>query len=644
MKIKRLTLHNFGVYAGTNVFSFEGMKPIVLIGGLNGRGKTTFLEAILLSLYGANSFAYRESGYTTYGQYLKSYVNQNDASFDTFVEMEFLMSKDDADIYKVRRSWNGATQRIHEIVEVEKAGIRDDFLTKNWGMFIENVLPSALSSFFFFDGEKIAELAVDNTDEQLKDSIRSMLGLSVLDRLSGDIQRTIRRNNKQLINNSDLVEVEKSQKQKSELNQKLEEIDVRILELDEEINQLEEANEKEQLRYSTHGGDIVAQRHEILEKRAVIKEKINQIEQRLVEISSQSLPLMLIGDLIDDVISCSKEEQEAISMKMVAGRINSLYKQYAKEKGVPVDRKFLNYVNSSIKGDRPIVYGISSHVLFDIENLKSSRMELEIQQAHQMLKEYNELIKQLNDIESYLTVDINEKELSDLFKSIKEREQVILSKKVEIGQLRQERASVNGECIRVTSELGRMTEKMLTGLETKDDNERYFKYSQMALRVIENYTYRLQERKTRQLAEQITTCYKTLASKKNLINQVLVDPASLVMSYIDYDGEEVPKTSLSAGEKQLMVISILWALAICSKKKLPVIIDTPLSRLDSNHRKAIIKKYFPKASEQTIILSTDSEIDQSYYEMMKKNVGDEYTLEYDDENKCTTIKKGYLIG
>ena len=51
MIIKRLTMHNFGVYASTNTLEFNGKKPVVLIGGMNGRGKTTILEAVLLSLY-----------------------------------------------------------------------------------------------------------------------------------------------------------------------------------------------------------------------------------------------------------------------------------------------------------------------------------------------------------------------------------------------------------------------------------------------------------------------------------------------------------------------------------------------------------------------------------------------------------------
>ena len=92
------------------------------------------------------------------------------------------------------------------------------------------------------------------------------------------------------------------------------------------------------------------------------------------------------------------------------------------------------------------------------------------------------------------------------------------------------------------------------------------------------------------------------------------------------------------------MISILWALAICSKKKLPVIIDTQLSRLAPLLRTALINTYFPNAGELTIILSTDSEIDSTYYGLMKENVGDEFTLKYDEKTKSTSIERGYLIG
>lgn len=152
----------------------------------------------------------------------------------------------------------------------------------------------------------------------------------------------------------------------------------------------------------------------------------------------------------------------------------------------------------------------------------------------------------------------------------------------------------------------------------------------------------LQKNKISVVALTMTECYKKLANKKTLINRISMDPITLDLYYEDYNGIEINKASLSAGEKQLMVISLLWALALCSKKKLPVIIDTPLSRLDSAHREALITTYFPQASEQTIILSTDSEIDRNYHDMMKNNIGDEFTLIYDDDSKSTTIQRGYF--
>lgn len=184
-------MHNFGVYSSTNVLKFVSDKPVVLVGGMNGRGKTTILEAVLLSLYGSNSFAYTESKYNTYGQYLKSYVNKTDGSLKTYLEIEFSMDNSDKEVYNVRREWDGKGIRVHEKIIVKKNGEESTFLTENWPMFVENILPSALSSFFFFDGEKIAELAVEETSEQMKESIKAMLGITVLDVLQSDVSKII---------------------------------------------------------------------------------------------------------------------------------------------------------------------------------------------------------------------------------------------------------------------------------------------------------------------------------------------------------------------------------------------------------------------------------------------------------------------
>lgn len=196
----------------------------------------------------------------------------------------------------------------------------------------------------------------------------------------------------------------------------------------------------------------------------------------------------------------------------------------------------------------------------------------------------------------------------------------------------------------ISSEYSKYAELILSKLEGQDDSQRVMQYSNIALNILEEYTTRLQSEKTRILALTITQCYRKLANKQNLIEKIVMDPKSLDIIYLNNEDKEVPKESLSAGEKQLMVIAILWALAICSKKKLPVIIDTPLSRLDSEHRSALVTTYFPNASEQTIILSTDSEIDSTYYEMMKDSVGDEFTLNYDDESRSTSIARGYFAG
>ena len=641
MRIKRLTMHNFGVYAGTNSLEFKGNKPVVLIGGMNGRGKTTILEAVLLGLYGSNSFAYTESKFNTYGQYLKSYVNKSDGSLESFVEIEFSMDDSDDEVYCVHREWEGNGQRVREKILVKKNGADNTFLTDNWPMFVENILPSALSSFFFFDGEKIAELAVEETSEQMKESVKAMLGITVLDVLQGDICRIISKISKGNSDNQDLKKLEELRTAKEDSAIAINAADVQLQQMELEVEEMQLNLEKLNVDYSIKGGGILEQKNLLLKQRTESIAAVANSQEQLLELVAGEMPLLLVSDLLKDIQRQGQIEHERKLNKIALDKVKLSYEKFGDKSSSLTN--FIGFMQSEIGASQEEnMYGLSDLNLFQINTLNFERLQKCSDKAKYLISKRNNYREKVEDIDSSLSVDMDEKSLNELFESIKIQEREITRKQIAIDNLKKERISLHGTLVRAESEFRKCAEDILSVLESVDSDERTIKYAHMAIEIIKLYRVRLQERKTAVLAQTMTECYKKLANKKNLVDHIVMDSESLDLHYMNNEGIEIAKKRLSAGEKQLMVISLLWALAICSKKKLPVIIDTPLSRLDSSHRQALIKIYFPNASDQTIILSTDSEVDKKYYELMKTSVGDEYTLKYSDDTKNTTITSGYF--
>ncbi len=646
MIIKELKLYNFGVYAGDNVFEFVSNKPIVLVGGMNGRGKTTFLEAILLSLYGQNSFAYQESKFKSYGQYLKSYINLSDGSNEAAVELYFSLNSSEKETYRIKRAWNGLGQRIKEDITVYKNETINSFLTENWSMFIENILPSRLSNFFFFDGEKIAEVAVEDTDVKMKDSIRSLLGISVLDVLSNDMGRIVARNTKKNTDDKNVLELQKLRSIKDDIAKKLTDLEMQIkekkLKLDEKIRKLDLLKNE----YKAKGGDVVKQREDLYQKKISLTASIDQCNELLINDAASQLPLALVKKLLLDIEEQALLEQEKKTLSMTLYQMRYMLKSYKKEYPDNLENAshFIEYISENAEsGDIDEIYGLSDTTLYRLQSLLDKELSEKIDITQKHMKMQNSNRREIDQLENYLSVDIDEKALAKLYRNIKTVEAEITEIEVKIYSLEEQYKNQNTKFVTVNAEFKKKVESYLQKAELNDDIDRLLKYSQIANNILDEYKIRLQKRKVTVVADTMTQCYKMLASKKTLIDKILMNEETLDLKYINFEGDEVEKASLSAGEKQLMVISLLWALAKCSKRKLPVIIDTPLSRLDSNHRETLIKSYFPNASEQTIILSTDSEITSDYYMMMKENVGDEFTLVYNDDTKSTSIHSGYFM-
>ncbi len=640
MIIKRLKLYNFGIYAYLNMFVFKGVAPVVLIGGMNGRGKTTFLEAVLLGLYGSNSFAFQETKFK-YKDYLASYTNKSDASQMAYIEIEFSMGKYDSETYTIHREWSKKS-KFQEHIWVKKNGEDNAFLTENWTMFIENILPSALSKFFFFDGEKIAALAENNTSEQIKESIKAMLGVSILDTLENDLNKIISKisKSKKGDNKLDQLEILKHEKEKAIVD--LQEVDSKIADKNAAIIKLKAKLESKKNNYTLKGGNIVSQKHDLIAKRAESISALNLCNESLSELASSEIPLKMVSFLLKDIEVQSEQEFEQKKYEITLEKIKELQSSFSNKEHTDIS-SFISFVQDKVATEKKTsLYNLSNENLFKLRDLIKNKITASIDKAKKITKEREKYKNSINEIDNYLSVDIDDEVLNKLFKEIKTLENTISEEEISLKFLEEQRKTLNGIAIKAESEFSKAAEEILSSIETDEEEGRSLKYLYMAQKIFAEYQKKLQARKTEILAKEMTNCFARLANKKSLVSKITMDPVSLDLHYFDIAEHEVIKARLSSGEKQLMVISLLWALALCSKKKLPVIIDTPLSRLDSAHRGSLINTYFPNASDQTIILSTDTEVDRRYYNMMRPFIGDEYTLEYNDTSKRTVVRRGYF--
>ena len=133
---------------------------------------------------------------------------------------------------------------------------------------------------------------------------------------------------------------------------------------------------------------------------------------------------------------------------------------------------------------------------------------------------------------------------------------------------------------------------------------------------------------------------KTLLDSNRLIEKVEINDL-FEISYRDIDGNRIGMSSISSGMKQLSATSLLWALKAVSGINVPVVIDTPLGRIDLMHQANLLKSYYPKVGEQVIILPTDSELDDRKRSIIKPYISREFFLE-NPEGKETkvTLKNG----
>lgn len=643
MIINKLILHNFGIYTGTNFFNLKSNKPVILIGGMNGRGKTTFLEAVLVALYGKRSTAFIESNYS-FSEYLIRQVNKSDNSLESYIELEFEYEGEKKDSYIIKREWSlHNNQAINFKTFVTKNGVYDDILSENWDMFVEDLLPSAISPFFIFDGEKIAELA-NSDDIHLINSIKNLLGIDVIDQAIVDVKKIISSKKKRIKSSNYSDELKEIDAKIKVAEQEAKEVHYIVADLNTKKKKLEYRLREAENSFSGMGGNLANNRTELISKQKWMIDELSKIEMQLLDIVSGELPMVMIIPLLNDVLMASEKEKEQKAINTTLEQLPLLYQRFNKngedQNGFKEFLEFVKCNSKQIDSD----FNLSEKGLNQLRVIYNDLPNLCTSDVYKIMKRKIEISDELSRVENYLSINISEEGVDLLYNEIKRLTTELAIVNEKLFQTQNMAESKHMYCEELKRQQLRLIEKAVADMEEMEDTKRIITYSNYLIKILEEYKVRLQKEKTNALANTMTECFKIIIAKKNLIEKITIDPISLEFIYVDKNGGTINKTSFSAGEKQLLVIAMLWALGKCSKKQFPIIVDTPLARLDSIHRETLIRNYFPEASEQTILLSTDSEIYGKYYDIIKPYVGREYTLIYNEEKKNIEVEFGYFGG
>lgn len=671
MIFTKLRLENFGLFYGRHELDLEPSQkwgkhcPIVLFGGKNGAGKTTILEAIMLCVHGRRSLGDRvtEGDYT---EYLRGRIHRPRGGDSlpvkrASVSLEFRQTHFGVEQeYHAERVWKVRNDKVEESLVLERVGVQssrngsdegDEILEGLSQDFLDDLFPVGIAKLFFFDGEKIQELAQDEEKgERLGVSIKEMLNLDIVERLQADLKTHLLRE-KRKSQSGDVTkglaeleaQLEKMDVQRSQLRQELAGIETRRTQKLSEVAQEEQS-------FRAEGGAYAARLGELQEGHGRTQAELDAEAETIRTLSAGLLPFALVPELCVSLVE--QVEKERGLRRWVAGKDALL--SVADTAAEELTRQLKMDERSARRAFEVIVDAVSGPA--DLEGFSERHRELSdretedilgwlrtgviraVKDARRSTKGAESLTKELSRLAEQINKAPDEDIASERLASIKRLTSTV-------GELEQEKRSLQGRLQELDSQreqAGRQHEKIVLGLRSSKDAVEKEQLSAKVERVLERFGAQLSAMKVSQLESEAVAALASLHRKEDVIRGMKIDPDTFAVTLLGKANRVIPKKELSAGEKQMYAVAMLWALARTSGRPLPVVIDTPLGRLDSDHRRNLVDNYFPKASHQVIILSTDTEVDSTYFEDLRKYVARSYHLKYNSLNMETEVEEGYF--
>ena len=668
MLLTKIILNDFGVYRGRNEFNVATTKdkPIILIGGTNGAGKTTLFESVMLCLYGQNSFDTKITQKQYHAKILRQIhriLGTKKAADSASLGVEFQYAHSGKILeYKIFRMWQNNDGSIDETFTIEKRKIGDEKFVKldsleesEWQTFIDQLLPKGITKLFFFDGEKIQTIADSgNEDKFIRSSFDTLLGLDLVKQLIDDIGISVLRNSdgdtKKI-----LEEIELKNKEKQFIESKIEKLQYKQSELKLQKTNLEKELAVQEQQFKKLGGQFADKRDSLNMDKTKFESKLENVEKEIRDMCIDTLPFSLIPKQMENLKNEIELDRKKIKNNHEKDILNKNFKelenkihsdlflskydpQLRNSLTAEITKLFTDKLDS-ISESQELSYNFSEQDMDKITNLIDSVNEDSLARLEALAKSHNVLTNSLSLTAVGLESAPKDDQIGPIFSKLTKTSRALGELEKDIENLENLEAQEKSVLILLNSQIRinltkkQIDKKRLAGLELGPKIQE----------ALEDYSNILRNKKLELLERYILEGLTTLLHKTNFIEKVKINNETFEIKLFKGNDDEITKDMLSKGELQMYSTSIVQALAKTSGRPLPFMIDTPLARLDENHRKNLVSEFYPNASHQTIILSTDSEINYEHYRELKPYISKSIIIAYDSENGKTVLHDRYFF-
>lgn len=664
MKLERVIIKNFGVYDQVHEFKVNTYtsgkrenKNLVIVKGPNGSGKSTFFKSIALGLFGRQALGSRITQ-KEYDEYLYSRFHkdrladkqkrQDEASVTLVLDY---VESGIKNTIKIEREWSRSGQKVTEHLKVLKNGTPPEVQEIDYQTWLNDLIPPGLMSVLCFDAEDMNALVKAKNDEELKRVIERLLGLHLVEQLGKDLDYYIRKQGGGAKYDNLKEEVIQKQQKIDQIRNELKKIKHIKKELESEEKELNSKLNRLERDLSSEGGDYAARRPLIKERLTQLDEEIEKKETKLRELVTGLLPFALAPVLSDKLSSRLHKELELhrkqITSNFLEDKVDelsntlsksSIWKEHDIDKNISgkIIELIQDQLSKTSETDNSENYLVHELAENDVLKLQGWIQEAENSVPELALNLSSDLKtkrKEKHEHEEYLKRAPEDDKLEPIFDKIRESEERLSSVRKEIREKIESISSLEFKL----EEVEREEEKIAEKIHTIEKEQQKLSLAQKSQKALEAYQESLAKKQLEEFCYELVECFNRICEKSQLLSQAEIDRETFEVILTDQNGEKITVDDLSMGESQIYGLSLLWALRNISGYELPLLIDTPIARLDKTHRSNFINVFLPDISEQVILFATNVEMEEQITEELEPNTAQYYELSFDEKEGSTIV-------